>query len=373
MILLSLASVLVLGYIMWDSSRKQQQEQEMLQEISEEQSTADAKQKDLTQLAEGLYINEINQAGWIELYNGLSRDEIPLQDCKITVNGQVKKEFTKEVVLPAAGYLCVENLGSLAAGDVISIFFPEEVLHSSMLVPDLESGESYGRITDGAEVMEWMTATKGESNTQGEVVETEKLHFSVPGGFYDNDIQVELSAGENSRIYYTLDGSEPTTQSALYEGPITIINRSGSDMTLAVNPQMEYSYAYQPASLTMGTVVKAMAVDSQGQSSDTETQSYFIGIAKSGDVASLPVLSISTEADNFFDYFDGIYVRGRTYEDAIARGTDGGHAANYYQGWSRPVCVEFFTTQKDKTFQEDMTVQMLEWEPDLKIITEIRK
>ena len=77
-ILLSLASVLVLGYIMWDSSRKQQQEQEMLQEISEEQSTADAKQKDLTQLAEGLYINEINQAGWIELYNGLSRDEIPL-------------------------------------------------------------------------------------------------------------------------------------------------------------------------------------------------------------------------------------------------------------------------------------------------------
>lgn len=122
MILLSLASVLVLGYIMWDSSRKQQQEQEMLQEISEEQSTADAKQKDLTQLAEGLYINEINQAGWIELYNGLSRDEIPLQDCKIAVNGQVKKEFTKEEVLPAAGYLCVENLGSLAAGDVISVF-----------------------------------------------------------------------------------------------------------------------------------------------------------------------------------------------------------------------------------------------------------
>ena len=91
-ILLSLASVLVLGYIMWDSSRKQQQEQEMLQEISEEQSTADAKQKDLTlDSAEGLYINEINQAGWIELYNGLSRDEIPLQDCKIAVNGQVKK------------------------------------------------------------------------------------------------------------------------------------------------------------------------------------------------------------------------------------------------------------------------------------------
>ena len=187
-ILLSLASVLVLGYIMWDSSRKQQQEQEMLQEISEEQSTADAKQKDLTQLVEGLYINEINQAGWIELYNGLSRDEIPLQDCKITVNGQVKKEFTKEVVLPAAGYLCVENLGSLAAGDVISIFLPEEVLHSSMLVPDLESGESYGRITDGAEVMEWMTATKGESNTQGEVVETEKLHCLL----YTSDAADEL-------------------------------------------------------------------------------------------------------------------------------------------------------------------------------------
>jgi len=359
-ILLSLASVLVLGYIMWDSSRKQQQEQEMLQEISEEQSTADAKQKDLTQLAEGLYINEINQAGWIELYNGLSRDEIPLQDCKITVNGQVKKEFTKEEVLPAAGYLCVENLGSLAAGDVISIFLPEEVLHSSMLVPDLESGESYGRITDGAEAMEWMTATKGESNTQGEVVETEKLHFSVPGGFYDNDIQVELSAGENSRIYYTLDGSEPTTQSALYEGPITIINRSGSDMTLAVNPQMEYYTAtFQPASITMGTVLKAIAVDTLGQQSDTVTQSYFIGIEKSGDITGVPVISISTDENNLFDYFEGIYVKGRSYEDEIAKGYDGGGAGNYYNNWSKPVYVEFFSNQKDKTFAQKMQVSII--------------
>ena len=356
MILLSLASVLVLGYIMWDSSRKQQQEQEMLQEISEEQSTADAKQKDLTQLAEGLYINEINQAGWIELYNGLSRDEIPLQDCKITVNGQVKKEFTKEVVLPAAGYLCVENLGSLAAGDVISVFLPEEVLHSSMLVPDLESGESYGRITDGAEVMEWMTATKGESNTQGKVVETEKLHFSVPGGFYDNDIQVELSAGENSRIYYTLDGSEPTPQSTLYEGPITIINRSGS----AVNPQMEYYTAtFQPASITMGTVLKAIAVDTLGQQSDTVTQSYFIGIEKSGDITGVPVISISTDENNLFDYFEGIYVKGRSYEDEIAKGYDGGGAGNYYNNWSKPVYVEFFSNQKDKTFAQKMQVSII--------------
>ena len=359
MILLSLASVLVLGYIMWDSSRKQQQEQEMLQEISEEQSTADAKQKDLTQLAEGLYINEINQAGWIELYNGLSRDEIPLQDCKIAVNGQVKKEFTKEEVLPAAGYLCVENLGSLAAGDVISVFLPEEILHSSMLVPDLESGESYGRITDGAESMEWMTATKGESNTQGEVVETEKLHFSVPGGFYDNDIQVELSAGENSRIYYTLDGSEPTTQSALYESPITIINRSGSDMT-AVNPQMEYYTAtFQPASITMGTVLKAIAVDTLGQQSDTVTQSYFIGIEKSGDITGVPVISISTDENNLFDYFEGIYVKGRSYEDEIAKGYDGGGAGNYYNNWSKPVYVEFFSNQKDKTFAQKMQVSII--------------
>ena len=131
-------------------------------------------------------------------------------------------------------------------------------------------------------------------------------------------------------------------------------------MTLAVNPQMEYYTAtFQPASITMGTVLKAIAVDTLGQQSDTVTQSYFIGIEKSGDITGVPVISISTDENNLFDYFEGIYVKGRSYEDEIAKGYDGGGAGNYYNNWSKPVYVEFFSNQKDKTFAQKMQVSII--------------
>jgi len=45
---------------------------------------------------------------------------------------------------------------------------------------------------------------------------------SVPSGSYTSVQSVSLSAEEGSFIYYTLDGSEPTSGSTLYSGAITI-------------------------------------------------------------------------------------------------------------------------------------------------------
>lgn len=73
----------------------------------------------------------------------------------------------------------------------------------------------------------------------------------------------------------------------------------------------------------------------------------------------MPVISISTDENNLFDYFEGIYVKGRSYEDEIAKGYDGGGAGNYYNNWSKPVYVEFFSNQKDKTFAQKMQVSII--------------
>jgi hypothetical protein len=46
--------------------------------------------------------------------------------------------------------------------------------------------------------------------------------FSVKGGTFYDAQSVELTAGEDATIYYTLDGTEPTTASTKYEGAIEV-------------------------------------------------------------------------------------------------------------------------------------------------------
>lgn len=47
--------------------------------------------------------------------------------------------------------------------------------------------------------------------------------FNPPGGIYDNEVDLHLSTPTRyASIFYTLDGSEPTTASPRYEGPIAI-------------------------------------------------------------------------------------------------------------------------------------------------------
>jgi len=69
----------------------------------------------------------------------------------------------------------------------------------------------------------------GKLGSGGGVVEdayTGLVTFSIPGGIYDEDteapLSLELSADTVAQIYYTTDGSEPTTSSTLYSTPIAI-------------------------------------------------------------------------------------------------------------------------------------------------------
>ena len=358
-ILLSGLAVVGLVFIIWFSNQRQQQEEKYLEEISSEYESSGHR---LTQseAAENLVINEVNQGGFVELYNCSDRADIPLDGCIVSVNGQKKYEFTQGQTLKAGGFVCVDNLGTLQKGDIVSFSLTDAETLVSLMVPELPDGASYARTEDGGIAFGIKEPSREESNEDAENLAVTDLEFSVPGGFYDNAFSLELSAGEGMNIYYTLDGSGPTEDSLLYEEPISIQNRSGSsNMVLAVNERMDYSGAFQPSGITMGTVVKAVAVDAQGKAGEVETRSYFVGVTNAADVANMPVISISTDAGNLFDYYEGIYVKGRTYEDAIAMGADGGGTANYYNNWQREVTMEFFDDKKDKTYEEKMSMGIL--------------
>lgn len=56
--------------------------------------------------------------------------------------------------------------------------------------------------------------------------------FSIEEGAYDKYISVEITSQENSEIYYTVDGTKPTTSAIKYSGQIRL--RGGSTIVRAV-------------------------------------------------------------------------------------------------------------------------------------------
>lgn len=83
---------------------------------------------------------------------------------------------------------------------------------------DLVKNESYGRV--GNFFRYFSTPTPGAENNEGYENTVAAPTASLPSGLYDFAVTVELSG--NGTVYYTLDGSRPTTQSAVYTQPISI-------------------------------------------------------------------------------------------------------------------------------------------------------
>jgi hypothetical protein len=155
--------------------------------------------------------------------------------------------------------------------------------------------------------------------------------FSDSGGFYNNSFNLSLLAEQGAIIYYTLDGSEPTDKSLVYNAPILIkadtihTGQPEQDITSTTEPQYPLSYirtspVYQTgqvpgywippqADLFKAQVVKARAYVSGRGLSKTITNTYFVD-PNINTRFTMPVISLSTNKENLFDYYNGsLYTR----------------------------------------------------------------
>ena len=124
--------------------------------------------------------------------------------------------------------------------------------------------------------------------------------FSLPEGFYDKPITLQISAeNKDAKLYYTTDCSVPTQKSQLYTKPLK---------------------------LKKTTVIRVRAFVSGIRPSAVMTGTYLIGEKK-----HLPVLSLVTAPANLWDQKKGIY------RNSNRRGLQ----------WERPVSAAYF--KKDGT------------------------
>lgn len=195
-------------------------------------------------------------------------------------------------------------------------------------------------------------ASPGKKNLQdGIKAQLSPPQFSLPAGFYQESVQLELSTvHQGATIRYTLDGSTPTESSPTFSGAITLTNREGDPNTISMIPTNQFGPGHpyneewqEPAGeVKKLNIIRARVFFSGAEPSDPTTSSYLIH-PEVENRFSFPVISISTDPENFFDNDIGIYVWGNN-NNYNQRGED----------WERPVFFEFFEADGSLGFAQQL-------------------
>ena len=168
------------------------------------------------------------------------------------------------------------------------------------------------------------------------------------GGYYDDAFTLTFKVPRNSTVYYTTDGSTPTTASQVYRGGIPINNRTSEEnkYNAIANVILDWQHFVAPEDpVGKGTVIRAMCVNDWGYSSDITTQTYFVGIDRPKDALTV---SLVFDDDNFFGE-DGIYVTGKEYDEWYLSGNTQTEAplANFQQHLETTALLEILGENGD--------------------------
>ena len=233
-------------------------------------------------------------ADWLELYNA-SNSSVNIGGYYLTdnFNDPVKWQIPDGTSIEAGGFLIIwadsydtglhTSFNISASGEELAIYSAEEVLIDSVSFGVQEPNISMGRKTDGGSLWGFfLQPTPGEANSEETFngVTKNVPQYSPAGGIFKAPLTVVVTNTFGGEVRYTLDGSEPTGNSMLLTGPINI------DTTTIIRSRI----------LQFGKVPGQII-----------TNSYFIDTENK--IGTLPVVSIATNPENFWDAEKGIYVQ----------------------------------------------------------------
>jgi len=205
----------------------------------------------------------------------------------------------------------------------------------------IPANQSLGRQPDGTgPLLLFSVPTPRAANTNAGILPpANPPQFSMPAGMYTSNITVAISSSVTGGVIrYTLDGSEPSTHSPVYSAPLNLGSKAGTTNNLSTIPtnfQPDGPPFYEGWEPPAGEVFKFHTVRARvfadgASPSLAATRSYIIDAAGTNRY-TLPVVSIVTDARNFFDPDIGIYVPGN-FNNMTQSGSD----------WERPGTIEFF-------------------------------
>ncbi len=189
------------------------------------------------------------------------------------------------------------------------------------------------------------------SGCAGPAASVSELAFADPPGIYQARFGLKLLVPDGAEVRYTIDGSVPTADSALYDPesgiPISYRGGGGND----------------PSSVN---VIRAVCFDADGQTDGNVLTGTYI-LADSPEVRySTMIVSLVTDPDGLYGYENGILVPGKINADFKLHRpaywtNDSLEDANYFQSgidWERPTHAEFFLPDGTCVLSQDIGIRV---------------
>lgn len=264
---------------------------------------------------------------WIELYN-MGNTSVDLTGYGLSDKRDVLNKwiFRNGTVIPGNAFMLVwadnddfglhTNFRLSSSGETIILSDAALLVLDSVAFTEQIQDVSFGRLNDGGS--EWAyfsNPSPGSTNSGGstELVSAPTI-FSLESGFYEgNQFLTLTSQSANSKIYYTLNGADPSQTSSIYQEPIAI-NQS--------------------------TVIRCIQLETGYLPSPIVTKTIFID-----ENTTLPVFSITTDPENLWSKETGIYNEGNDY-------VWGWNLGNFWQNWEKPCYVEFWEANRKKKISQ---------------------
>lgn len=234
-----------------------------------------------------------------------------------------------------------------AGGEDIVFTRPDGVTIDSMPARYIPTDVSYGRQPDGTGPWYYFYTPTPMQPNSGIGLDDPLVSpdFSYASGFYTDSFVLDISYPDSGAvIVFSLDGSEPDLQnlhgksyayknqyphffgnppgpilqqhytSYTYTSPFVIRDRSSEpDKLSQISTTWEFMPNYFPQNPSpKGTVVRARAYV-KGVPGPIANHTYFVSDQNTFD-HEIPIISLSTNEDNLFGYYDGIYVAGVDFD-----------------------------------------------------------
>lgn len=285
----------------------------------------------------------VDMSGW-----GFSDDPADLRKYTLPA-GTVIQSGEKKII-----FCSPENAPLNISGDENTIILTDRDGNEidSIVFGKIPADQSYGQYPDGSGKYFIMDCTPEKSNVSpDEKIKVQPPEFSHASGFYDSDFMLSVKVPEGTTVYYTLDGSEPTTDSKKYNARIRVYDRSESPNIWSARTDISSYGAVAPRkNVDKAFLIRAIAVDEDGRKSPTVSASYFMGKTNASYYKDMKVISLVTDPENLFNYDTGIYVKGRIFDTQNYKGVEAWNMkANYTQkgrDWEREAFMEVFDNGK---------------------------
>jgi hypothetical protein len=304
---------------------------------------------------------------WIELYN-FSNAPINLLNFSLSdQDDELNKWIFPAIIIPAQSFLIIfasgkdrlaidelhTNFKISSSGE--SLFLSNELgqIVNQIEPVGLAENKSYGRSPDGSDnLLPLVFPTPNSSNNLNN-----QLTFEFNGGFYANPFFQKITSLTGDTIYFTLDGSIPNYGSTIFPDSLIMDYKySAANLISNIPTTPEQSLISYKAWESPGYIIdkanilRCATYQNGIRTSDVYTQTYIVD-SVIFEKYDMPIISLVTDADHFFDYDNGIYVKGANHDTA-----DPAWTGNYFQRgdlWEKPVHIEYFEKDGDLGFSQD--------------------